>query len=113
MSGLPARGAPMQVSPTTMPDRSANGQTFQIELRHTPGHEVRDDPRGAACHGPTHVAVAAVQEEIAVLGEAENRRPIRRHRPETRPVLATVAAGRAGKEVAREADDVLEIARSR
>src|SRR5207245_10360004 len=63
---------------------AADRQALQIDLGHAPGHEVGDDPRRAARHGPAHVAVAAVEDEVSVTAEPEDRRPVGRHGPETR-----------------------------
>src|SRR5215475_11157341 len=111
MGFLPAPGAPLHV-PDRMSDCSPpNGQTLEIELRHAAGHEIPDDPRGATRHGPAHVTVAAVEEEVAMSAEAENRRPIRSHGPQARAVLALVVVGRVGEQVARKAENIVEIAR--
>jgi hypothetical protein len=54
--------------------RPADGQALEIELGHAAQHEIGDDARGAASHRPAHVAVAAVEEEVAVPAEAESAR---------------------------------------
>src|SRR5262245_50542827 len=111
MTVLPAPGAPSDI-PARLPDcLAANGQTLEIELRHATRHEIGDDPRGAARHRPAHVTVPAVEEEVAMSTEAENRGPIRSHRPEAGAVLPLVVVGRGREEVPREAENVVEIAR--
>src|SRR5262249_32633421 len=76
-----------------------DGQALQVEIGHAPGHEVGHDARGAARHRPAHVTVPAVEEEVAMAGEAEDGRPVRRHRSETRAGLAALVVGGAGDEV--------------
>src|SRR5205823_1806258 len=101
------RGATSARSRRSAPERQAR----EVELGHAGGHEVGDDPGGAARHRPAHVAVAAVQEEVAMAAEPEDGRPVGRHGPETRAVLALVVVGGVGEQVAGEAQDVVEVAR--
>src|SRR5499427_503026 len=66
---------------------ATRGQAFEVQLGHVPVHEIGHDARSAAGHGPAHVAVAAVEEEVAVAAETEDGRAIWRHRAEARTVL--------------------------
>src|SRR6267142_3096840 len=88
-----------------------DGQTLEIQRGHAPGHQVGDDPRGSACHRPAHVAVPAVEEEVPVAAEPKNRRPVRCHRAQARAVLAPVVVRGLREEIAREFQDVVEVAR--
>src|SRR5262249_19539227 len=87
------------------------GQTFHVQLGHAPGHEIGDDAGGAAGHGPAHVAVAAIEEEVAVAAEAEDGRAVWRHGAEAGAILAALVVDGVGKDVAREAQDVVEVTR--
>src|SRR5690242_21902187 len=104
---------PYFMSPSTRAWRASapDRQPGEIQLGHAPEHEVGDDARRAARHRPAHVPVAAVEEEVAVSAESEDRWPIGRHRAQARTVLAAVVVGGIGKEVAREAQDIVEVAR--
>lgn len=55
---------------------TAGSKAFEVEFRRATRQEVGDDAGGAAGHGPSRVAVADVEEEIAVavsLGDAAHR----------------------------------------
>ena len=60
--------------PRGRPDTSGRGrqrpqrQAVEVEAGHAARHQVGDDARGAARHRPAHVAVAAVEEQVAVAG---------------------------------------------
>src|SRR5258705_7738568 len=86
-------------------------QALQIQLGHAAAHEVGDDAGGTAGHGPAHVPVPAVEEEVAVAAEAKDGRPIGGHGPETRAILAPIEVDCVGEDVAGEAKDVVEVAR--
>src|SRR5512143_2040790 len=101
MSALLAPEAPTLLSCEV--HSPSDGQALEIEVGHAAGHEIGDDPRGAAGHRPAHVAVATVEEEITMAGESQDRRPFRRHGPQTRAVLPAVVVGGVRKQVAREA----------
>src|SRR4029453_496480 len=66
---------------------------------------------GAAGHGPAHVPVTAVEEEVAVAPEAEDGRPIGRHGPKARAILTPIVVDGLREDVAGEAKDVVEVAR--
>src|SRR5499427_7925091 len=90
---------------------ATRGQAFEVQLGHVPVHEIGHDARSAAGHGPAHVAVAAVEEEVAVAAETEDGRAIRRHRTEAGAVLTPLVVDGVGEELAGEAQDVVEVAR--
>src|SRR2546426_8678571 len=108
-------------SPVTAPSRRRGarspaarngpwGQARQVVLRPPPGHEVGDDPGGAERHGPPHVAVAGVEDEVPVAAGAEDGWAVGSHRPEARAVLPPVVVGGVREDVACEAEDVVEVA---
>src|SRR5207245_3840591 len=74
-------------------------QAFEIQLRHAAAHEVGDDAGRAAGHGPTHVPVTAVEEEIAMAAETEDGWPIGGHGPEARAVFSPIVVGGVGADV--------------
>src|SRR5205823_13257848 len=86
-------------------------QALQFQLRHPAAHEVGDDAGGAAGHGPAHVPVAAIEEEIAMAAEPKDGWPIGRHRPQARAVLSPIVVDGVGKDVPCEAKDVVEVTR--
>jgi hypothetical protein len=57
------------------------------------------------------VTVAAVEEEIAVAPEPQDRRAVRRHGTETRAVLSAIVVDGVREDVTGEVMDVVEIAR--
>src|SRR5262245_25457545 len=86
-------------------------KTLQVQLGHAPVHEIGHDARRCAGHGPAHVAVAAVEEEVAVAAQAEDGRTVGGHGPEAGAVLAALVVHSVGEDVAGEAQDVVEVAR--
>src|SRR2546426_3049887 len=57
------------------------------------------------------VAVAAVEDEVSVTAEPEDRRPVGRHGPETRAERPPLIVRGVREEVACEAPDVVEVPR--
>src|SRR5215472_4034324 len=88
-----------------------DGQAVEVQLGHARVHEIGDDARGAARHGPAHVTMAAVEEEIAMTRQPEDRRPVRRHGSETGAVLSPIVVGGVREEIPGEAKDVVEVPR--
>src|SRR5215470_16547060 len=90
---------------------ATRGQAFEVQLGHVPVHEIGHDARSAAGHGPAHVAVAAVEEEVAVAAETEDGRAIRGHGAEAGAVLTLLVVDGVGEDFAGEAQNVVEVAR--
>jgi choline-glycine betaine transporter len=78
----PRRGS----RPAPRAARSARGQAVERHLRRAAGDQVGHDSGRAARHRPPHVAVAGIVIEVAVAAAADDRRAIRRHRPQAGPV---------------------------
>ena len=66
-------------------DVSFRPEVADIDVRHPAGDDVGQNLGRAAGHGPAERAVAGVEIEVGELGAADQRRPVRRHRPQPAP----------------------------
>src|SRR5262245_40852889 len=87
---------------------SGKVQTWSCSL-----DDVGSDARGSCGHRPSHVAVAHVENAIAISSTAaEDRRALRRHWPETRPILWRGVVSAVREDVANHRQHMLEILRT-
>ena len=92
-------------------DCSTQRQTGEIDLRGAGGDQVGDDAGGAAGHGPAHMAMAAVVEQIAVPAAAEEGGALRCHGPQAGPIGGTFVVSAPGEQLLGGGQHEVEIGR--
>ena len=90
---------------------SAQGQAVERHGGRAPGDQVGDDARRAARHGPAHVAVAGIVIEVAIAAAADDRRTVRRHRPQAGPVARLREIAGVRIEIPERAEHAAEVGR--
>src|SRR5690606_39784020 len=78
---------------------AVRSQLANVDIRLATGNDVGKHAPGATGHGPAQSAVPGIAIKIGIFRSPDDRRPVRRHRPETAPEAGRGNVTAAGEKV--------------
>src|SRR6185436_16599806 len=86
-------------------------ESIRVDLKLAAGNQIGDKLPRSRRHGPADMAMAAIEEEIAIAGRPQDGHRAWRHGSEARPIFRLRLIYRAGEQLLRGPEQAAEIGR--